>query len=227
MLRTPLWPACPAAHLEAHVLPREIELVVHDDELRRRHLQERRRRLHAVAGQVHVGLGLEEHDRLPGELPLRPEAVPLLAKLRPALRAAERVDHHEADVVPLPLVLAPGIAETDDEEHGPTSSSSSLLGRRGLGGRGSPAAGAAPAAPAAAAPATGAVPGAPGTGSTTSSFSGATMATSVCSGGRRTLTPSGSFSSCVDTCIPISRCVTSVSILTGMRSGRQRTGTVR
>ena len=39
------------------------------------------------------------------------------------------------------------------------------------------------------------------------------------------MTPSGSFRSCVATCSPSSRCVTSTSSFTGMRSGRQRTGT--
>jgi hypothetical protein len=75
--------------------------------------------------------------------------------------------------------------------------------------------------------AAGAAAGAAAVLSSAFSFSGAMMAAMVCSGGRRTETPSGSLRWEALTASLTFTWVMSWSILTGIFSGRQRTGRVR
>src|SRR6202034_1096085 len=70
------------ANLHPDVLPGEIELVVEDENVRRRDLQERRRGLNAVARQVHERHRLQERDRMTEELSFRPDAGELLLEVR-------------------------------------------------------------------------------------------------------------------------------------------------
>ena len=114
-----------AAQLQPHVLPGEIELVVDDDDVLRLDLEERRRRLHAVAREVHERAGLQQRDREAraphGDVALRPDAAELLLEVGHPVRTREMLDDHEADVVPVLLVLLARIAEPDDEVHGGAS----------------------------------------------------------------------------------------------------------
>ena len=53
----------PAAELQPHLAERQIELVVEDDDLARRDVKERHRRLHAAPRFVHEGLGAKKDAR--------------------------------------------------------------------------------------------------------------------------------------------------------------------
>src|ERR1019366_8310086 len=109
----------PAADLDAHLAPRQVELVVNDEHSRRWHLEEGHRRLNAVAREVHERLRLQQGNGRPTrEGAARPHAGELLLVVGPAPPLAEGIGHDETDVVPASLVLAPRIAEADDEMHG-------------------------------------------------------------------------------------------------------------
>ena len=72
-----------------------------DDDLPGVELVEMRRRLHGAAGIVHVGLGLQQHDLLAGDLAFGDEAVEAAAPGPEAMAADDRVHRHEADIVPV------------------------------------------------------------------------------------------------------------------------------
>ena len=83
------------------------------------------RGLHAVAREVHERPGLEQRDGIArAARPISPFVqTPLNFSLKSGhpVRAREMVDDHEADVVPVLLVLLARISEPDDEVHGGAS----------------------------------------------------------------------------------------------------------
>ena len=72
-------------------------------------------RLDRPPGLVHVGLGLEQRHPVLVDPHLGEPAVELAAP-RAAVPARELLDDHEADVVAVARVLAPRVAEPDDEQ---------------------------------------------------------------------------------------------------------------
>src|ERR671918_569531 len=88
----------------------EVGLVMEDEDLLGRELEEARRRAHRTARLVHVGLRLQKR----GLPPVEPDLREVAGELRPeraAVPTRELVADHEADVVARPRVLAPGISQ--------------------------------------------------------------------------------------------------------------------
>ncbi len=92
----------------------EVDLVVDDGDLLGRELEEPGGRGERVAGEVHVGLGLQQRELLLADADLGQLAGELGAE-GAAVAPGELVDHHPAGVVPVARVLAARVAETDDE----------------------------------------------------------------------------------------------------------------
>src|SRR5829696_9896691 len=93
----------------------EVDVVVDDEERRRLDLEEAGCGSERPSGLVHVGLRLQQREPKPVETRLGEAAGELRAE-RAAVPARELVRDEPADVVPGPLVLAPRIAETRDEQ---------------------------------------------------------------------------------------------------------------
>ena len=72
MLRRPLWPPEPPFCFTRTLVEGEVDLVVDHDHLFRRQLVEVGGGGHGLAGEVHVGLGLEDGDLLVGDRRRRP-----------------------------------------------------------------------------------------------------------------------------------------------------------
>src|SRR5215211_6811708 len=114
----------------------EVDVVVDDEERRRIHLEEPRGGRERATRLVHVGLRLQQCDAQPVDARLR-EAARELGAERAAVPARQLVGDEPADVVPRPLVLVAGIAETGDkqvERRGllaPTQQAHLLLGALG------------------------------------------------------------------------------------------------
>ena len=176
-----------AADLHADVAQREIELVVDDDDVGRRDLEERRRGLNAVARQVHERHRLEERRRARRRASPRVQTPrELLFEVRPARGRAQRVDDHEADVVAVPSYSRPGLPRPTTSMHGSGATSSSRpCWRRPSCRRAAlaPAAGAAPRRGSRRRRGRGTRRAAAAGASSSTSFSGATTAMSVCSAG--------------------------------------------
>ena len=114
----PVVPGRPAAALHPHLARRQVELVVERRDRLRRQLEERRRRLHALARLVHVGQRLER--RAMRSPPIVPSATSPLKRCRHGekpWRMRDHVERHEADVVALPGHARLGVAEADPEQH--------------------------------------------------------------------------------------------------------------
>jgi hypothetical protein len=98
--------------LEPPVL--EVDLVVDDENGVRLELEESGGGPDRPAGFVHVRLGLEQADAMAVEAHLG-ELAGELPSPGAAVATCELVDDHAPDVVPVVRVLAPRIAEPDDE----------------------------------------------------------------------------------------------------------------
>ena len=93
---SPLWPATPPPSFISHFARGEVELVVHDQDLRRRDAEEARERADRAAGHVHVGRRLDE-AQVAG---LRDRAAkPASPRTTRRALARQRVDEPEAGVV--------------------------------------------------------------------------------------------------------------------------------
>src|SRR5690606_18704162 len=97
---------------------REVDLVVENDDVLLRNLEEARGFADGGAALVHVGLGLQEQDALAADLAVGRLSLELALPGAEAMRARDGVRRHETDVVAVAGVLAAGIAETDEQLHG-------------------------------------------------------------------------------------------------------------
>ena len=93
----------------------EIDVVVHDEHIRRLDLVEARGRGDRASRVVHVRLRLEERQPVIVDPNVRDAAVELGSKGR-RVPPPELVDDHPADVVPVTLVARARIAEARDEQ---------------------------------------------------------------------------------------------------------------
>ena len=109
---------------------RQGDLVRHDNDVLGRYLIKLYRLRHGLAGQVHKGLRLHEHDAFPAYLAGPRERLKAGAVYHRALRLCHGVARHEARVVACHLILYAGVAEKHDkpayaartlEKHGSTS----------------------------------------------------------------------------------------------------------
>src|SRR5699024_8591641 len=114
-----------AALLEAEYGRREVQFVVHDEDLPGPDTVELRERGHGTAGDVHVGEWLGEHDAGAGHSP-GPESQAALEDLGTRLAVAaegagdlvgQRVEDMLADVVTVARVGGPGVAQAHHEEN--------------------------------------------------------------------------------------------------------------
>ena len=106
-----------AAGLDPDPAGREVELVVQDDHLGGLELVELQRGADGVAGEVHVGAGLQEQHLLGAEAAFGHAPLELRAPGGEAMRRGDGVGGHEADVVALAGMFGAGIAEADEELH--------------------------------------------------------------------------------------------------------------
>src|SRR5262249_10082854 len=106
-----------AAGLHLYLERGEVELVVEDGDVFRLELEEARRLADRAAALVHPGLRLEQQDAGAADAPLRDQAAEARAPWRKAMALGDRVERHEADIVPLHGVVRAGIAEADPELH--------------------------------------------------------------------------------------------------------------
>jgi hypothetical protein len=105
-----------AADLEPDATEFQVEIVVDDDDVRRRHRVELCQRPDLAAGLVHVAARLGQQDRMPGQ----PAADDLRAGTLVRLEfrtepRGEQVGDHESQVVPGPGVVVSGIAQADHQ----------------------------------------------------------------------------------------------------------------
>ena len=117
MSRSPLWPPCVPLRPHPQLAERQVDVVAHDQQVRRRDLIEVQDLADGSAAQVHERLRLDEEDFLPvlvqlGHLGLEPPLEAAGVRTR-----RQGIDHVETDVVPRPLVAAARIAQTDDDLH--------------------------------------------------------------------------------------------------------------
>src|SRR3546814_7386840 len=70
-----------------------------------------------LAGEVHEGLRLQRQCLGTAEDALGQFAVEPLAERLETVLLGDRIDRHEADVMPLPPVLGARIAQSDEEQH--------------------------------------------------------------------------------------------------------------
>ena len=106
-----------AAALDPQLARPQIDLVVDHDDLLGRDLIEPRRLGDRFAGIVHEGLRLQQKPPLAADRPFGELASEAAAKAREAVPPGDRVDRHEADIVPVAGVAGAGIAEADDKAH--------------------------------------------------------------------------------------------------------------
>jgi hypothetical protein len=106
-----------AAALHAQLAGREVELVMEGPDRVGRDLVEGGGGLHRIAAAVHVGERLEGEDPGAADHPLRDLALEALAPGGEAVARGDGVERHEADVVALPRMFLPRIAEADPEQH--------------------------------------------------------------------------------------------------------------
>src|SRR3954452_16198342 len=130
--------ALAAAALEPDGGERDVQLVVHDHQVGDVEVVVVEQAADRPAGLVHVGRRLGEDDAAPGQATLTGEraGAGALARGQPDAGApGQLLQHHGADVVPVPRVAGPGVAEADDQE-----GALARCGRRGgAGGAGAPA----------------------------------------------------------------------------------------
>ena len=96
----------------------KIELVVEHDDVVEPDLVEMRGLGDRAAGLVHEGAGQQQQRALAAERALGRHALKAAAPRRKAVAPGNRVDRHEADIVPVARVAGARIAEPDEEQHG-------------------------------------------------------------------------------------------------------------
>src|SRR5439155_25114252 len=106
-----------AAALDPDLAGPQVELVMDDDDVRRRDLIKAHRRQHRLAGIVHEGLRPQQQAPLPGDHPLGELALEAVAKRRKAVAPGDRLGRHEADIVAVAGIARARIAEPDDQAH--------------------------------------------------------------------------------------------------------------
>ena len=102
--------------LEARHTRREVKFVMGDEALGRLDLPVAQCRGHRAARRVHEGAGLEQPQRVPGDLGFRDLAVQLRIEAPADIRLLrEGVNKPEPGVVPGPVVFGTGISQPDNE----------------------------------------------------------------------------------------------------------------
>jgi len=95
------------------------------------YLVETDERADRFAGEIHVGLGLDEDDRGIGDGPVGGQGLALpFSERRKAIALSEAVEQDEPDIVPVQAVFPARVAQADDEVFIGIS-----LGRRSCGSR--------------------------------------------------------------------------------------------
>src|SRR6185437_15567112 len=208
--------AVAAAGAQLETAERQVELVVHDDDLGDRHFPETGHPSHRLSADVHVFHRFAKKDALARDRDLAQLGAELGPR-RGAPRAGRKLVHHlEPQVVPVVLVFRSRIAEPDHEAHaGPLLAClrdgyfpffSSLPAAAGA---------AAPPLP----PAAGTAPSTGAASASTFSAFGATTEAMASRGSSSARTPSPSFRSLTWSASPMSSAVTSASSLVGMAAG--------
>src|SRR3546814_8446200 len=113
----PVMAGMAAAALDPHLGGGKVDLVVEDDDLCGRELEEAERLADRAAGLVHEGHRLEQDNALPGDGSLGNVALEAGARSRKAMAADDLVRRHETDIVPVVPVFRPGVAEPYDQPH--------------------------------------------------------------------------------------------------------------
>jgi hypothetical protein len=107
-----------AAGLHLHLERREVELVVEGGNIGEFDLEEAHRFADRTAALVHEGGRLQQQDAFRPDPTERGPALELLLPGLEAMHLGDRIDGHEADIVPVERILRPRIAEADPELHG-------------------------------------------------------------------------------------------------------------
>ncbi len=113
----PVMPGMAAAGLDAQPAGGKVKLVVEDDHVRGRQLEEAHRFPDRLAREVHEGLRLQQDHLIAAEVPLADLALKARAPRRKAVIRGNAVNGHEADIVAVRLVLPAGVAQPDDQPH--------------------------------------------------------------------------------------------------------------
>ncbi len=110
-------PGDAAAGLHPHLAGGEVELVVEHDHVVELELVEVHGFLSGLARLVHEGAGFQHDDFFAAELAFARPALKAFAPGREVVRRGNRVERHEADIVPVERILRPRIAEADEQFH--------------------------------------------------------------------------------------------------------------
>jgi len=105
-----------AARLCPHLAGDEVDLVMHDDDCRRRQFQIAHRRAHRVTALVHIGHRFQDQRLAPSERAFRYGAVIARTKRSEAIAFRYRISRHEADIVAVPRIFFAGVAQPGDEK---------------------------------------------------------------------------------------------------------------
>src|SRR5215813_3525307 len=103
--------------LELNPAERQVQLVVDHQGVLRSNLEESRRCGDRLAGQIHEGLGLEQHHPLLAQPHLSQPSLELSLFERRLPAAAKLLEDPKADVVPVVPVPTTGVAEAADQLH--------------------------------------------------------------------------------------------------------------
>ena len=109
-------PAVSAALLQSHRADRQVELIVRDQDVRRRDFVEFAQLANRQAAAIHVSRGLEQHQVVALDADLRRLAriFSVIAKLA-AVTARKQVHEPETRIVTGHLMFRAWIAQTDDD----------------------------------------------------------------------------------------------------------------
>ncbi len=107
-----------AAQLRLDAPGGQVDVVVQCDHALGRQLEEVRRLAHRAAGVVHVGARLHRQHLLARQPTLGRLGLKAPAPRGEAVAADDRLQGHEADVVPIAGVTRPRVAEADQQQHG-------------------------------------------------------------------------------------------------------------
>src|SRR5262245_17430084 len=106
-----------AARLHPHFAGDQIELVVKDQHIGVRELEEALRILHRAAAIVHVGVRFQKQDAVSGDAALAGKAMEALSPAPQIVACGDAINGHEAHVVAMARVGRARIAEADKELH--------------------------------------------------------------------------------------------------------------
>ena len=112
----PVMTGVAAALLHAQLGGRQIKLVMKDDDVLRRNLEELRRRGDRRPGLVHVGLRLHQQNAFGADGRFAAGGVETRLPGRSVVCARDRLRRHEADIVSVHGVAVARIAEPDEEK---------------------------------------------------------------------------------------------------------------